>query len=212
MSAPAVQSRNIVLAAGSVLVLGLLLLLLMKVNGNASPEVPEDKLAQARAEHQRSQRSAKASASRPDIDRTPSSRNKHVVLRDDEDEDEGETESDSSKAPAATARARRPSIRATSMQPRITLKTGSKKDDGDLRERMGVVNRLYDTHQYEDAVAAAQEILEENPRNVRMLRVVVSAACKMGDAAAASAALDQLSGRNKRQMLKRCEYYGVDVE
>src|SRR5690606_21215771 len=39
-----------------------------------------------------------------------------------------------------------------------------------LRERMDETNKLYDSRDYEGAIAAAQEILKDMPRNVRMLR------------------------------------------
>ena len=76
--------------------------------------------------------------------------------------------------------------------------------------RRQAVNRLYDRHRYPQARAAALELLEEQPADRRMLRVVVSASCIMYEPDVAREYFQKLPERDKNTMRIRCERYEVD--
>lgn len=93
-----------------------------------------------------------------------------------------------------------------------TFLDDTKDDDdakGQLDKRMSETNRMYDRRDYEGAMAQAREILAEAPGNVRMLRVVVSSACIMGDEQVAREHYGKLPPRHQRQMDRRCSRYGM---
>lgn len=74
---------------------------------------------------------------------------------------------------------------------------------------MAEANKAYDRGDLDDAKAIARRVLETSPNNVRMLRIVVSAACIAGDLAEAQAAYNQLPQPDREQMKTRCARYGA---
>ena len=74
---------------------------------------------------------------------------------------------------------------------------------------MDEANKAYDRGDYEDAKQIAGRVLAQNPSNVRMLRVMVSAACIEGDSVVAQAAFTRLPAHDQEQMRVRCARYGV---
>lgn len=78
-----------------------------------------------------------------------------------------------------------------------------------LEAAMAEANKAYDRGDYDDAKALAQRMLARDPNNVRMLRIVVSASCIDGDAAAALASYAKLPPGDQAQMRTRCARYGV---
>jgi hypothetical protein len=85
--------------------------------------------------------------------------------------------------------------------------------DGDPRlELSGAkdeANRLYDKQDYEGALAAAKSVLAKDPGDIRMLRVVVSAACQMGDNDQAQVHWRLLPPHDRSQMARRCQRFGI---
>ncbi len=77
-------------------------------------------------------------------------------------------------------------------------------------DKLRSVNRLYDRKQYEEAREAALVLLDKQPDNRRMLRVVVSASCIMAEPAIAREYYAKLPVRDQKTMAKRCARYGVD--
>jgi hypothetical protein len=70
-------------------------------------------------------------------------------------------------------------------------------------------NKLYDRHNYEEARTLALKLLEREPGTVRMLRVVVSSSCILGDGETAQKYWTSLPDFDRAQMATRCERFGV---
>jgi hypothetical protein len=79
----------------------------------------------------------------------------------------------------------------------------------DFDAAMLEANKLYDRHNYDDARQLALKLLEREPGTVRMLRVVVSSSCILGDGETAQKYWTQLPGFDRNQMATRCERFGV---
>ena len=90
--------------------------------------------------------------------------------------------------------------------------TGAPEATALMEERMSEVNRTYDRGDIAGARALALQVLADAPDNVRMLRVLVSSACILGDAAQAKTHWARLTmASDREQMARRCERFGVDV-
>jgi hypothetical protein len=81
--------------------------------------------------------------------------------------------------------------------------------DPDFDSAMLEANKLYDRHNYEEARTLALKLLERQPGTVRMLRVVVSSSCILGDGDSAQKYWTQLPEFDRTQMTTRCERFGV---
>jgi hypothetical protein len=77
---------------------------------------------------------------------------------------------------------------------------------------MDQANKAYDTGEMEDAIAIAGKVLAKDPNNIRMQRIMVSAACQMGDSATAQKYYAQLPPADRNQMKVRCARYGMAFE
>jgi len=90
--------------------------------------------------------------------------------------------------------------------------TPSLADDPNLElsTALDEANRFYDRGDYDTAQEVALKLLDRLPGNVRMLRVVVSTACLMGDPDKARRYLGQLPERDKQQMITRCARNGIN--
>lgn len=73
-------------------------------------------------------------------------------------------------------------------------------------------NRLYDKMDYEAAMQRALFVLGKEPGDVRMLRVVVSSACQLGDADKAKQYWQQLPPHDQNQMTRRCQRFGITFQ
>jgi hypothetical protein len=78
-----------------------------------------------------------------------------------------------------------------------------------LENLMELANKAYDAQDFDQAVAIAGKILDKQPDNVRMLRIMVSANCIQGDSALAQQHYERLPKFDREQMKARCERYGV---
>lgn len=74
---------------------------------------------------------------------------------------------------------------------------------------MDQANKAYDRQDFEEARLIAGKVLQKQPTNVRMLRIMVSATCIEGDNAAAQKYFEQLPKQDREQMKTRCDRYGV---
>ena len=70
-------------------------------------------------------------------------------------------------------------------------------------------NKAYDRGDYESARALALKSLNETPKNVKLLRVVVSSSCIMGDADLAQQYATQLPEGDRAQMAERCAKFQI---
>ena len=86
------------------------------------------------------------------------------------------------------------------------------KRGNDLREKMREANKSYDRQNYEEASKAALDILKKHPRNIRMLRVVVSSACFMGDDDVAKKYYKKLPKRDQAHMRIRCTRMKINLD
>jgi hypothetical protein len=86
--------------------------------------------------------------------------------------------------------------------------------DVDLDLAMDEANKLYDHNDYEAAIKQAQRVLDQNPEPkaaIRMTRIIVSAACMMGDSDTATKHFGGLPARDQGDMARRCERYGITL-
>ncbi len=108
-----------------------------------------------------------------------------------------------------------PTIAEPVAEPEVnTLKTAPVPDvDNDPRLELSTakdeVNRLYDKQDYEGALNNGIAVLAKEPGDIRMLRVVVSAACQLGDADKAQLYWAQLPPHDQSQMTRRCQRFGI---
>ena len=79
----------------------------------------------------------------------------------------------------------------------------------DLANAKDEANRMYDRQDYEGAMNKALEILQTEPGDIRMLRVIVSSACQLGDADKAKQYWSQLPPHDQNQMNRRCQRFGI---
>ncbi len=70
-------------------------------------------------------------------------------------------------------------------------------------------NKAYDRGDYDGARSLAMKLLGKDPGNIRMLRVVVSSSCIMGDADVATQYYSRLPAGDQAQMADRCSRYQV---
>lgn len=105
------------------------------------------------------------------------------------------------RAPAVT--------QSNSDTPIHTPTLANPEDAGRLDAIMAEANKAYDRAEYDEARQIAARVLAKEPTNVRMLRIMVSAACIDGDAADAQKHYAMLPSGDKAQMKTRCDRYGI---
>jgi hypothetical protein len=74
---------------------------------------------------------------------------------------------------------------------------------------MDEANKAYDRGDFDDAKIIATRVLANDPTNVRMLRIMVSASCQDGDSVVAQAHFSKLPPGDQQQMKVRCARYGI---
>lgn len=87
----------------------------------------------------------------------------------------------------------------------------SELPDAKLDAVMAEANKAYDRGDYDDAKIIAGRVLRDQPSNVRMLRIMVSASCQDGDVAVAQAHYVKLPPGDQAQMRTRCARFGVQL-
>ncbi|MBK9031001.1 MAG: hypothetical protein IPL61_06645 [Myxococcales bacterium] len=73
-------------------------------------------------------------------------------------------------------------------------------------------NKLYDRGDYDGARTLAVKLLGDAPGNVRLLRVVVSSSCIMGDGDTANQYAGQLPEPDRVQMVDRCAKFQIALK
>ena len=78
---------------------------------------------------------------------------------------------------------------------------------------MAEANKAYDRGDFDAAKTIATKVLAISPKNVRMLRILISSACIEGDATAAQQGYVTLQGApaDRAQMKTRCTRYGIEL-
>ncbi len=174
---------------------GLLVHLMMNANANEEVELEESVVLKAKGEFKRQENRSPQRAAPP----PPVSRNKF--------------RSELPKSEKKNRPVEKSKIAASLTSPRLAQPmTAAAAPEEGLRERMSLANRLYDQTDYEGAREAALEILADNDENVRMLRIVVSTSCIMGDGDVAIKHHQSLPKRDKQQMARRCKRYGIEFD
>jgi hypothetical protein len=74
---------------------------------------------------------------------------------------------------------------------------------------MSEASKAYDSAYFDDAKTIAAKVLAQQPTNVRMLRIMVSASCIDGDSVEAQKHYLQLPVPDREQMKIRCARYGI---
>jgi hypothetical protein len=86
------------------------------------------------------------------------------------------------------------------------------KADPRFQMIMAEANKAYDRQDFDEARAIATKVLQKDPTNTRMLRIMVSSHCIEGDSVAAQTYYEKLPEFDKQQMAKRCATYGVTFQ
>lgn len=209
--------RSIIFTAMTLAVVGALVLLFAKAGETPESDVSEQALERARQRHARAQSKQLATA-REAPGTAPQTRAMQQWKRPDRESDKDKASrpirtpdtSSLTKARATPGHAGN-NERATLRVPSTARTRPSDAERAELQRRIREVNRTYDRRDFEGALAAAKEILADKPSNVRLLRVVVSSACAMGNEAEARAAHAKLPPRHQRQMTRRCSRYGMEL-
>jgi len=81
-----------------------------------------------------------------------------------------------------------------------------------LDATMSEANKAYDRGDFDDAREIASRVLAQEPSNVRMLRIMVSASCIEGDSVEAQKHYLKLPAHDRAQMRTRCGRYGVSFD
>lgn len=205
--------RSIILTAMTISVAGALALLFAEAGETPEADVSERALKRAKQRHARAQSGAPATAresSRPPDQMKqwkPPDPEQAAAKRTIRSPDTSALMKARGTPSPRSGDSDRPGLRVPAKRP-----ASADADSAELQSQMREVNRLYDRRDYEGALAAAKEMLAVKPGNVRMLRVVVSSACVMGNEEEARASYKQLPPRHQRQMARRCSRYGVDME
>ena len=84
--------------------------------------------------------------------------------------------------------------------------------DVDLDAAMDEANKFYDGNDYESATKQALRVLAKHPENVRMMRIVVSSGCLMGDLDQANKYQAMLPARDQADMIRRCGAANVHLD
>lgn len=101
-----------------------------------------------------------------------------------------------------------PPVLMEGVTPNPTIDPDQPKIDG-----QDEANRLFDRGDYDESQKQAVKMLATDPGNARMLRIVVSSACFMGDADKAQKYWGQLTEeRDRAQMQVRCSRYGIQFK
>lgn len=193
------QVRNITIAALAALSALLLVGLVLKARSDRQIEIDDEALAAAKAAHQRRQARSAEPSYTPNLRRPSRPERPTRPERTEPEPDRTASEPRPERLPMGR-------LRPAPSEPEVEIGDTPRS----LAARMDAANSLYDRANYEAAQEAALVILDEQPRNVRMLRIVVSTACIMAEPGKAREYYDLLPDRDQRQMARRCARYGVE--
>lgn len=199
------QARKIIIAVAGVAVLCLVALLLLESRGDSKTAISAEKKARALAEFERRSRLAQPPAPAADtpVRRRPVAR---ASAESSEPATRGAPPPKPIRGPMEAARA----VRASQLAPAVKL--GGNGDDDEVKEQTENVRQSYDTGNYVDAQKLSLEALEKSPRNIKLLRYVVSSSCAVGEVETAREYAERLPKRDRDQMAKRCrQNWGAEL-
>jgi hypothetical protein len=192
------QARAVALTAAAALVAlgGVYLLVQVRASGAAAPS--EQALAEARARHARTAPPS-MSATRPQRD---------GIVPSIPKPDRPAPRPDEEPPARPTSKFDGPNLAA---MPGMSLERAEATAgvDPELDSAMLETNKLYDRHQFDEARTQALKLLERAPGSVRMMRVVVSSSCILGDGDTAQKYWTELPEFDRGQMTSRCERFGI---
>jgi hypothetical protein len=99
----------------------------------------------------------------------------------------------------------KPAIAAAGDAPAATDEVANPRLDAVMEQ----ANKAYDRQDFDEARAIAGKVLSKEPKNIRMLRIMVSSSCIEGDSVVAQKYYEQLPKSDRDQMRMRCDRYGV---
>jgi hypothetical protein len=124
-----------------------------------------------------------------------------------------------------TSGIKKPTTAETPSSPAAAAPSGDDEDDSPKIDVMALpdsdpklttpaaldeANRAYDRSDYDQAKSIAVKLLRKNPGSVRLMRIVVSSSCMMGESSSAVAQMYRgLPEADRAQMKLRCDRYGV---
>lgn len=186
-----------VLGIGGALIGALVIYLFIEVQAEPGVDVDEGKIAAARSEAQsRAVRGRARERTSRDTAPAPVAR---ASKAKDKEKDEGDDDSS-------------PPVAVTGMSMSIDTSAPTFDENTPFVDKVKEARRLYGRRRYEQAYDLALELLKEEPKNRRVLRVAVAAACIMARPDAAAEHFEQLSyPKDKTQMRRRCKAYGVEL-
>jgi len=204
-----VPVKTTLLVASGVLVMAAIAYLFMDVRAAAAP-VPQKKLDEAMERSKTTARARDTAPSAANMD-DPWSRAKAEPVTEAKvgagtiaivESDAAAIEPEPTQAPEY-----RPATPGEASTPNLDgdprLETSNAKDEA---------NRQYDKQDFEGAIATAMKVLDKDPGDIRMLRVLVSSACQLGDADRAKQFYAQLPPHDQSQMARRCSRMNITFE
>lgn len=100
-----------------------------------------------------------------------------------------------------------PRAAGSTMAPPVASSNGAPAQD----ERTAEVSAAYDRGDYQAAQEKALAVLADSPRNIKMLRVVVSTSCMFGEMDRARELNARLPKKDQEDMKKRCKRFGEEL-
>jgi hypothetical protein len=190
------QVRTIALIAATVVVLGALLVLFVRVRSAQEIVVPEDALSRARDHYERAHTgTGNARVSEPgapfQADRSPAAA--RPAPRPPVDEPPAEERRPRRSAPGVPPLSRSPEATRTS----------------DSETELDAVRVAYDQGDFELALDLAEKFLSRHGTEDYIKRVAVVSACALGEEAVARRHYQEAAARDQALVAKRCSRYGV---
>jgi hypothetical protein len=195
------QVRTIALAVATVVVMGALLVLFVRVRAAPEIVVPEDALSQARARYQRA-RGASGAAQPPEpfqADRGPAATPPPPPS----------LPTSADESPAVERRRRRTGALPSSGSPAAASPAPAAGSPGQTIVPQNEVRNAYDTGDFETALDLAEKRLRDHPDDQYAKRVAAVSACAMGEEAVALRHYEELTPRDKPIVARRCSRYGI---
>ncbi len=191
------RGRTILLAAAGVAIVGMLVFLAIEVRGGGSSGAEGGTSA---GESGGGRAAAKRSPPAPRPDRAD---------RDEEGLEPAAPPRVGMRPPGGISAVPMGGPRAagSTMAPPVASSNGPPEQD----ERTAEVSAAYDRGDYQAAQEKALAVLADSPRNIKMLRVVVSTSCMFGEMDRARELNARLPRKDQEDMKKRCKRFGEEL-
>ncbi len=189
--------RSIVLVTATVAVLGALLVLFFQVRSAPELEVPEEALARARTQYERSQ--ARSESEDFQADRGAAAPRRPAAPELGTDEPSGD------ERPQTRPAVRRSvsNVRAATPDPVMPPSSSAAQDR---------VRVAYDENDFETALSLAQTYLNEFPGDGYVQRVAGVSACAVGQEDIARKYYAVMTATDQSIVARRCSRYGITIQ